>query len=276
MAKRLTIEERLARITALRDSAPTPESIALLSKSLASKNGLVVAAAAETVTALDLERASLDDLEVALTRAFTTLMETPIKRDPLCRGKLAVAIALHDAGRFVDEVFAVGIEHVQPEPVWGGTQDTAADLRARCGLAFAELAHPDAINRLAVLLADPLRNARAGAAHALGNSGRLEAIGLLRYKAMIGDEEIDVFTETLRALLTLEPEESFAFITRFLSADTARAEAAALCIGESRNPAGLKLLAEWPTATGSKSAFWPSRFFAQTALRIPPREHSSG
>ena len=77
---------------------------------------------------------------------------------------------------------AVAEEQQRIRQILADSLKQAGELEARGQLA-------EAINVLATLLADPERAARIGATVALGNSGRPEAIGLLRFKAEIGDDE---------------------------------------------------------------------------------------
>jgi hypothetical protein len=101
-------------------------------------------------------------------------------------------------------VFAAGVRHVQLEPAYGGPNDTGAELRGLCGLAFAHFGRHDALAVLAELLADPERVARLGAARGLGDAGRADAAPLLRYKLLLGDDEPEVIAACLESLLHLE------------------------------------------------------------------------
>lgn len=237
MARKL--EERLAAIHALGRDASGPGPRALLRDALRSKTGMLVAAAA------DLIDGDHGELAGELPDAFERLLERPIERDPGCRGKVAVARALHRIDRWVDAVFARGVRHVQREPVWGGSEDTAGELRGVCGLAHAHAGRADALEVLAELLADPERTARAAAAQALGDSGRADAAALLRYKALIGDDEPAVLAACFASLFVLAGEASVGFVARFLAGDDERAEVAALALGESRQAEAFPILRAW-------------------------------
>jgi hypothetical protein len=223
------LDEKLAALA--RDPDP-----ATLRDALRSKTGVLVAAAANLVE---------QDLAAELAPAFARLVERAVERDPGCRGKLAVVRAMHRLDVWDDAVLAVGIRHLQPEPVWGGTEDTAGELRATCGLYWAQSGRADTLDVLAELLADPDRTARAGAARALGDTSRVEATALLRHKALIGDDEPAVLTACVGSLLALAPEASLPFVTRLLDGDPDRAEAAALALGESRLEAAFPVLRDW-------------------------------
>jgi HEAT repeat protein len=132
------------------------------------------------------------------------------------------------------------------EPVWGGREDTAGELRAVCAIGLVQAKHPRALDELVVLLLDPLRVARVGAARAIGDSGQRAGVPLLRYKILAGDGEPEVLTECFSSLLHLEPEASFDFVRGHLFGDDGdRAEAAALALGQSRMPRAAPVLIAW-------------------------------
>ena len=95
-------------------------------------------------------------------------------------------------------MFARGVAFAQPEPAYGGPVDTAGELRAICGLAYAHAGRPDALDVLAGLLADPDRSARIAAAQGLGDAGRCDASALLRYKTLAGDRANAKLVEIVR------------------------------------------------------------------------------
>ena len=134
--------------------------------------GIVIAAAAKHVERGD-----------ALADAFGALVGDP-KRDPICRGKIAIARRLHALDHWDDRVFVGGLRIVQVE----GGADSAAELRGVCGLAHAHFARADALDVLGELLADAERTTRVAAAQGLGDAGRPDASALLRYKVVCGDE----------------------------------------------------------------------------------------
>ncbi|MGB5733685.1 MAG: hypothetical protein WBM40_04490 [Thiohalocapsa sp.] len=187
------------------------------------------------------------ELEPALIAAFRRLASADHKRDPGCLGKGAIARALValdclDAGFFYE-----GMALRQPEPVWGGTVDTAADVRASCAMGLAASGAPRALIALVDLLADPEHRARGGAVRAIACTEPLAATAVLRTKVLLGDDDPDVIGECLRGLLSLEPDASPAFVARLLDHDNLElAELAALALGESRLDAAVaELRAEW-------------------------------
>jgi HEAT repeat protein len=244
MAKVPSIEDRLAELATLSKSSDTPEARNQLRKHLASKTSLVVAKTAEIV-------AHIEDHDFApdLITAFHRFMTNPAKTDKGCAAKTAVVKALLAADCDDEEIFRAGIRHIQLEPSWGGRADTAAPLRALCGLGLVQVGSPDAMNELAALLADKEADARIGAARALAYCGPTAA-PLLRFKVLSGDEEPAVLAECFNALMALSPSASFEFVARFVDQRyPSLYEHAALALAESRLPEVFELLKEKWTAT---------------------------
>ena len=240
MARRppVKLEDRLAALAAMERGGEV--DAAAVRDGLEHKTGIVVAGAARVVAARELEA-----LVPAMAPAFARLVERGVERDPSCRGKIAIARALHELDRWDDDVFVPGVRLVQEEPVWGGREDTAAELRGVCGMAFAHAHRPDALDVLADLLADPQRMARVAAATALGDSGRPDASALLRYKVRMGDAEPEVIAACLGSLLVLAPRASFELVASLLHGETDTATAAALALGESKRAEAAPLLIAW-------------------------------
>jgi hypothetical protein len=178
-----------------------------------------------------------------LAPAFTRLCEQPVKRDPGCRGKLAIARTLIELVRWEDAVFEVGVAYVQREPAFGGSVDTAGELRGTCGLACANFGRVDALDVLGELLADGERVARVAAATGLGGAGRPDASALLRYKLLTGDDEPEVLAACCESLLGLG--DALAFVARLLAAHDDRAEVAALALGGARDARAREPLVAW-------------------------------
>lgn len=185
----------------------------------------------------------IDELVPDLRAAFHRLLEQPVKHDPGCAAKTAIARALQRGHAWEDALFRIGVRHVQREPVWGGSVDTACELRAVSALALLGLGHPDAASEIAELLADPEPAARAGAAQAIAASEDARFAPLLRHKILAGDPEPAVVAECLAALLRAEGEAALDFCARLLErADAARVELVATSLGESRLAGALAVL----------------------------------
>lgn len=234
-----SLEDRIAELSQACADPSSETARRALRTALRSSTGILIATAAQQASAHQ-----LDDFDDDLAAAFTRLLERPTKRDPGCRGKSAVARALYDLDRWVPEVFEPGVRYVQREPVWGGSEDTAAELRAVCGYAYAHNGHPAALRILAELLADDERTVRAAAARALGDAGRPDADALLRHKLLCGDSDPEVMSAGFASLCAIDPD-ALSFIERFLSSRNPTAEAAILGLGESRLAAARPLIVNW-------------------------------
>lgn len=241
MGRGKALEATLATLGQVRADPTSPASRALLRAVLGGRSGHAAAQAAAIVAAHE-----IDGLVPELVAAFARFLEDPIRRDPGCAAKAAIADALYRLNAPEVDVYCRGIRHVQPEPVYGGRQDTAVQLRGTCGLALVRVRHPDYLIALGELLADPEAPARRMAAQALGYSENPAAQPLLRLKALVGDEEPQVLSECLLALLAIAPDASLEFVAAFLDRRPPEvAEAAALALGGSRVAAALPLLAAW-------------------------------
>ncbi|WP_242475337.1 hypothetical protein [Thiohalocapsa halophila] len=189
-------------------------------------------------------------LEPALMDAFRRLAALDHKADPGCLAKGALARALVALDCLDADCFRSGLRLRQPEPVWGGQVDTAADVRASCAMGLAASGAAGALRELVDLLADPEHRARSGAVRAIGCTEPGAAEAVLRTKALLGDPEAEVIDECFRTLLALAPDTAPPFVARWLddpgSADPALAELAALALGESKLDAAVALLrARW-------------------------------
>jgi HEAT repeat protein len=241
MPKSRTLEDTLAALHRLRDDPYAPAALAELRRVLAGKTSHAIAKAAQIAG-----ESEIGVLTPELVAAFDRLMTNPVKSDPTCAGKTAIAEALYRIGHDDDTVFLRGIHHRQMEPVYGGRVDTAADLRAACALGLVRMNHPDALVELADLLADPERRARVGAAQALAYLGGDQGVPLLRLKVLSGDAEPEVISECLAALLRTAPASSLSFVGRLLHRpDESLQEAAALALGGSRLAEAFDVLRQW-------------------------------
>ena len=209
-----------------------------LRQALASRSNFLAACAAEIIGEWELAHYTTE-----MVTAFDRFLIDPVRRDPTCAAKYAIAESLNRLEYRDAELFRRGLHHVQPEPVYGGHEDTAARLRAVCALGLARSDPPDTLVELAGLLADKETDARLGAIRAIAYAVRPGGGPLLWYKAQIGDSDISVMFECFAALLALEPERALPFVGgRMQMANQALAEAAALALGVSKLPAALPLL----------------------------------
>jgi HEAT repeat protein len=238
MAKRLSVDDKLAAVRRLRSLSPSSQVTSELRLALRDKSNLVAAAAASIVA--DQNQAPL---AVELAAAFERFMVEPLSNDKLCRGKMAVVEALDKLEYDGSALFLRAARHVQLEPVWGGSEDTAAPLRAAAIMALLRIGYHGLLPLLVDALADPQKDVRSAAAQALGLHGSDSAQLVLRLKARLGDRDPDVLSECFSGLLTAAPTEGLEFVAEFLdSSDGSVQEAAVLALGRSRLPQAFDLL----------------------------------
>jgi HEAT repeat protein len=209
-------EKKIADLETLRSASDPAVSLPALRKALKDRSNYLVSKAAAIVGDLKLE-----DLIPDLIAAFDRFLNDPVKSDPQCWAKTAIAKALKDLGHRDAEVFLRGISHVQMEPVWGGRADSAPTLRGTCALALVDCQLDDLaiLTHLADCLADPEKPVRMDAAVAIGQVGREEGAMLLRLKALLSDREPEVTGQCFTSLLGLAPMEALRFVSRFLEHD---------------------------------------------------------
>lgn len=241
MARDRTLEKTLAELAALRDDPTSDNAIATLKRVASSKSSHAVAKAAELAGEFE-----ISELREELAAAFERFMQNPARSDKGCRAKAEIVKALARMAHDDSDLFLRGARHVQLEPVWGGKEDTAGDLRAASALGLVNMAYWDALTTLADLLADPKDHVRIAAARAIAHSGRDGGAPLLRLKARLGDDEPSVLGECLAALLELAPSDSIALGKDFLDdPDPAVVEAVLLAFGGSRLEGALPVLRDF-------------------------------
>ena len=199
------LDARLQALRALRSAADPAEAREPLRVALRDRHNYVVSVAAGL--AAELRR---EELLPDLLGAFDRFFVEPVRTDPSCLAKSAIARALRDLGHRGAEAFVRGILHVQLEPSWGGRGDSAANLRAVCALALPDTQLDDlsALTYLSDALADPEKQVRIDAASAIAALGRREGALPLRLKALLGDDDVEVLGHCFTALLSVDPEES--------------------------------------------------------------------
>jgi hypothetical protein len=233
MAKRLSLDQLLNDLGAVRQDPSSPASRAALLKGLASSSGVLVEKAASLIGEL-----KLNSLASELAAAFERFVTA---NDPGCAAKIAVSRALLDthAGDVAEPVYRRGLRVRQRE----GSTDVAGALRGFCALGLLNLRSRDALVELTDLLADPEPAARTAAVRGLASTGREEAGLLIRLRLLVGEPSPDVLTEALVALLRLDPDRSLPFAGRLLDDESPDVrDAAALALGESRHAGALPLL----------------------------------
>ena len=168
----------------------------------------------------------------------------PLKKDPGCVAKTAIATALVRLDCQEIELFREGVRYRQLEPAWKGPVDTAAALRAVCAAGLAGCATcMEALNTFAEMLVDDSNLARSGAVRAIASLGRWEGVPLLRLKLLCGDADAEVIGECCSALLHLAPEEGPGLVIQQLHSNNVDVRIqAALALGESHCEQSLQAL----------------------------------
>ncbi len=236
-------EAKLARLHAMRNLPVTLETTLELRRYLADASSFIVAEAARFI-----KDQAVSELVGDLVAAFDRLMIDPEESDRQCRAKIEIVDALNRLEHPEPEVFLRGLVHRQDRRFGAPGQDAAGTLRAFCAFGLARIAHPGTVLLLTELLLDSDDTARAGAARALGGTGSLTAVPLLRYKVRIGDQRVDVIGECFASLLTLSFEESLPFVVRYLQAqESALQGTAVFALAETRRPEAFAVLKDyWP------------------------------
>lgn len=234
------LERELKALTELR-SKPGEACARGLHKALRDKVNVIVAKAAALTAEMQLQVLIPD-----LCAAFERLLVEPLKTDPKCWGKEAIAKALKNLGHTESAIFLKGAQHVQLEPVWGGEEDSAATLRATCALALlqcTDLTREDKLWAVVRLLTERSLALRKDAALALESIAGREAALLLRIKARMGDKDATVTGQVLESLLRVEGEAAVPFVLEFLRDRMQEVrEEAALALGASRLRAAVTAL----------------------------------
>ena len=247
-------DEQLAALDSLRQ-LPPEACIEPLRKALEHRNNFVVGKAADLVREFQLAQLT-PELLVAFDRFLQcSNKENPVKTDPQCWAKNALSRALAAFEHQDAAVFLRGLRHIQLEPVWGGSSDTAGTLRATCALALVQcrsLVDADLLAHLVELLADKDKAVRAEVVRAIEQVGSPSSVLLLRLRAILGsglnsrkpDEEPEVLGACYSGILRLEGASAIPWVSRFLvSADDSAAEAA-LAIAGTHSPRGFEVLRE--------------------------------
>ena len=230
-------ERKVEALAALRSSPQ--EGAGPLRKALKDRSNYLVSKAAALVGEL-----RLTELIPDLIHAFDRFTIEAAKTDPQCWAKNAIVKALKDLDHDDPAVFLRGLEHVQMEPVWGGSVDTAITLRGACALALAGCAldRQTILTRLTGLMVDepPVRR---DAIRALGQVPGPDTVLLLRLKAMLPEKEPAVTGQCFDVLLDISPDDSIPFVARFLSSQDPDVQSEAVgALAASRQAAAAELL----------------------------------
>jgi len=241
MTGKRSFEEQIAALDSLRQQPPEG-CIEPLRKALEHRNNFVVGKAADLIRDFQMQQL-IPELLIAFDRFF----ENPVKTDPQCWAKNALSRALAAFEHQDAVVFLRGMRHIQLEPVWGGSSDTAGTLRATCALALVQcrsLHEPDLLAHLVELFADKDKSVRIEAARAVEQVGSPSAALLLRLRAVLGADEPEVLGACYSGILRLEGVSALPWISRFLASSDDPAAEAALAIAGTHSAQGFNILRE--------------------------------
>ena len=237
------IEREIEALKELCASQSAESCIRALKKALGDKINVIVARAAALVA-----KTQHNELVPDLSKAFDRMMINPVKSDPKCWAKEAIAKALKDLGHAESELFLKGVKHVQLEATWGGHEDTASTLRSTCALAImqcTDLTREDKLWAVMPLLTEASPSSRKDGALALESLEGREAALLLRIKARMGDEDTTVSGQVFESLLHVEKDSAVSFVAEFLRYPNIELQQeAVLALGASRLPAAVAVLKE--------------------------------
>ena len=239
MPPKRTFDAELANLDSVRD-LPAHEAQPALAKALTHRNNFLVAKAANLAVHHRLI-VLLPDLAAAFSRFF----EDPVKSDPQCWAKNALAKALATFEYQQSELFLRGTRHIQLEPVWGGSSDTAGTLRGACALALVqcrELSSHRVLTHLTPLLADKELSVRVNAVRAIEQVGTDSAALLLRLRAELASDEPELLGACYSGVLALEGAGSIPWAAQFLAPQDDAAAEAAMAIAQTHTPAAFELL----------------------------------
>ena len=237
---RQAFDRKIEALDALRRSPDAQATRSRLRTALKERNNFLVARAAAIVADL-----RFDDLIPDLLDAYQRFFVDPAKSDPQCLAKLGLVRALRDLEHHVADPYIRGVTHVQLEPAWGGRADTAGQLRGTCARALTDCILDDLeiLRYLADGLADPDKTARIDSAIAIDQLNRPEGALLLRLKLLTGDAEPEVMGQCCASLLSLAPEGSVTFVSRFLQHGNVEVQLeAASALAQCRAPEAIAVL----------------------------------
>jgi hypothetical protein len=239
MAASPGIEEQAAALEALRQ-APTHLAEAGLRKALQHRNNFLVAKAARVAADLKASRLIPD-----LAAAFTRFFDNPVKSDPQCWAKNDTAKALATLEYQEHELFLQGMRHIQLEPIWGGTADTAGSLRGTCALALVQCRGLHSVRLLTFLtelFADKELPVRVNAAREVEQVESDAAMLMLRLRAELASDEPELLGACYSGVLHLEGPGAIPWAAKFLPPGDDAAAEAAIAIAETRAPEAFTIL----------------------------------
>ena len=239
MPPKRNFDAELAALEALRDAAPEAVEPELAKAFNLRNNFLVSKAAAVTL------HHRLTGLTPNLAAAFPRFLEDGAKSDPQCWAKNALAKTLAAFEYQEPELFLTGMRHVQLEPVWGGSADTAGTLRGTCALALVQCRELDShrlLTHLLPLFADKELPVRVDAVRAVVQVGSDSAALLLRLRAELASDEPELLGACYSGVLALEGPAAIPWAAKFLAPEDDASAEAAMAIAQTHTLEAFQLL----------------------------------
>jgi HEAT repeat protein len=230
-------------------SSLEPAHIEHLRRALAHRNNFIVSKAARLVGEAELA-ALLPDLLTAYGRFF----QDPVKTDPKCWAKDALAKALVKLQHREKDTYLRGLHHIQMEPSFGPPEDSAGGVRATCAHALVDcpgISDAELLVYLLEALTDTDKSVRVEAARAIANVGGVSAALLLRLRAQLGlvppdSDTPEVLGAVYSALLSLDGPAAIPLVSEALEPGDDLAAEAAFALADLRsNEALAPLLARF-------------------------------
>jgi HEAT repeat protein len=233
MPPKRNFDAELKTLEVLRQ-ATSEEALPAIIKALTHRNNFIVSKAAALA-----QHHNLSSLTPNLAEAFPRFLEDAAKSDPQCWAKNAIAKALAHFEYQDPDLYLRGMQHHQPEPVWGGTEDTAGTLRGVCALALVQCRIVNShklLQHLVPLLADKELSVRVNAARAIEQTGTDSSALLLRLRAELASDSPELLGACYSGVLALEGPSAIPWTTRFLPPGDDAAAEAAMAIAQTRVP----------------------------------------
>ena len=216
------------------------DALVKIRKAIGGSSSLIVSEAVDIVAAHGLQQFIPE-----MILAFSRFAEDGVKTDKGCRAKTSIINALNGFEYLGDEVFRFSTTYRQLEPAYGGTEDTAIELRSMAALAIARINHPEAHYLLGDMLVDPSNQVRIAAVKAIAFLGTSESEVMLRLRTIVGDAD-EVVAECFLGLMKMAPGRSLEFVSRYLRGHGAlQMESAAIALGSSHLTEALSVLMQF-------------------------------
>jgi len=137
------------------------------------------------------------------------------------------------------------MRHIQLEPVWGGSSDTAGTLRSTCALALVqcrELNSHRVLIHLTPLFTDKELSVRVNAVRAIEQVGTDSAALLLRLRAELGSDDPELIGACYAGVLAIEGTVAIPWAAQFLAGEDDAAAEAAMAIALTHTAVAFDLL----------------------------------